>query len=248
MLITSSAHIAKLLAILSVAFIPSIAQAEHSATEAADYTERAALQWRERYNHTQAPHDLLSELRVWKQLGRCDELKSRAQLYLALPNTTPQSKHEIIHASLCCAPAQVHLPKDLRSHSPLRPSLHTTRRILSIRQHAQDSITPAQLAAWTISGEGVAAAASSSLYASVDLEPRAEGDPNHIKAQNQRRFSEARKRINATHWLIPTIYSISGMVTREGLVVFDQQLNQVEARVQPVYRAGGLGARLSIRF
>lgn len=206
-----------------------------------------ARQWLERFEHTQNPTDLREAMRAWQQSGQCAPLQKTAQRYLNIPDTPALIRHEALHAIQTCQNHPALTASDIRERSALRSNLSTLRRLATLRHHAQRSLSPAQLAAWSVAGEGAANAASSTLYAQLDLEPRAQDSPDKISAQNQRRFAEARRRISATHWIIPTIYSLSGAVTREGLIVYDEQVG-VKARLVPVYRSGGLGARLFIRF
>lgn len=206
-----------------------------------------ARQWLERFEHTQNPSDLREAMRAWQQSGQCAPLQKTAQRYLNIPDTPALTRHEALHALQTCQHHPSLSPPDIRERSALRSNLSTLRRLATLRHHAQRSLSPAQLAAWSVAGEGAANAATSTLYAQLDLEPRTQDSPDKISAQGQRRFAEARRRISATHWIIPTIYSISGAVTRDGLTVYDEQVG-VEARLVPVYRSGGLGARLFIRF
>ena len=208
--------------------------------------EERAERWRQRYAASLAPEDLLQEALAWQQAGRCQEATRAAQRYLTLLETPPTGRHLAMRALIDCQRDQLPDPAQLRAHSSVRANLQLLRRLIPLRQQLHQPPSPAQLAAWSITGEGLAQAAASTLHPTIDLEPRAQALDAPSNASG--RLAEARRRISAQHWIIPTLYSISGVVTRDGLVIYDEQLRDVEARLLPIYRAGGFGARIRIQF
>jgi hypothetical protein len=114
--------------------------------------------------------------------------------------------------------------------------------------------TPVESSSWTLEGVDADVAASALLYdlVSTDTEDdrlrRPEDEPTR-----PRQIKDARRRINARHWLIPSVYSATRAV-RTGFILMvmedpgAKKGHDVEARLVPQWASGSLGAKLRIAF
>ena len=59
-------------------------------------------------------------------------------------------------------------------------------------------------------------------------------------------YSDLARRVRSRHWIFPTLKEISGVVTREGVVVVDTE--EKDARLLPTLSFSTVGAKVRINF
>lgn len=245
--------------------------------------ERDANQASEQGRHTQAAHafhaafilsnraDLLRrEMLSWFQSDACDHTITRAKSYIQHPKASAIGKqvaHElIVVCDLRLAQTDIDagaLEKASRwledasqrtQSVAARARIDALRNVITQRSQLSGESNPSRQ--WALEGvdEGVVAVAVAHGIVSSDRERARLRDPRET-ARQRRKFVDIRRRLRLKHWVIPTLTSITRMVSREGLVLLvvkpektHRDDDPVEARLVPQYISGSVGARLRIKF
>lgn len=187
-------------------------------------------------------------LRAWRATQTCETRIEAAQTVIQDAKMSLEIKHEALQSIHACEERAGRSTDVIKQMSLLRPNLKTYRRLESIAQQTREDISSTQIAGWRVVGKAASFAASSMLYLDMNVSPMLPNMASATDARDRRRVNEARKRVQRLHWLIPTIYSISGIVTRDGWVVMDDPNAGASARVVPLWRSGSVGARLRVNF
>lgn len=190
----------------------------------------------------------LKQMRVAVAAGQCAKIRTVATRVLATPHMTNVDRHEAIQAFNQCRREGTPLAEQTRKLRTFRANLKSFLKNTTIKRQNQSLPHNTHIASWRIAGKSAAMASSAMVYLQIDVSPSLEAYQGGATRQEKRRFLEARNRLRQLHWLIPTIYSISGTITRDGIAVVDEDLNGREARLVPTWRSGRVGARLRIRF
>ena len=190
----------------------------------------------------------LKHMRAAVATGQCAQIRNVATRVLATPHMTDVDRHEAVQALNQCRREDTPSVEQTQRLSTFRANLKSFRKITAIKRQNQSLPHNTHIASWKIAGQSAALASSAMVYLQIDVSPSIEPYQSGATPQEKRRFLEARHRLRQLHWLIPTIYSISGTLTREGITVVDEDLNGREARLVPTWRSGRVGARLRILF
>lgn len=267
------------LLVLLCASAPASAQNVAKVTE----LERGAAQASEQGLHQQAAHayhaayelsdrpDLLrQEMLAWFQASECDHAIARAHTYIAHPKANTIGKQMADELIVVCdlrqAQAWIDAGQLDRASTALEDASRRTQsadaraRIDALREvithRAQLSGESDTERRWVLEGVGADVVASAVVHSMVasDREESRLRDPRET-ARQRRKLIDVRRRLRLKHWVIPTLTSISRMVSREGVVLLVLEQKQtrrddepVEARLVPQYISGSVGARLRIKF
>lgn len=185
-------------------------------------------------------------LKQWRATQNCTTRIDAARAIIHHTKISVQIKHEALQSIHACEARAGHSTSIIKQMSLLRPNLKTYRRLASIALQTKEEISSTQIAGWRVVGDAASLGSSGMMYLDMDVTPMMPVIMSATDARDRRRVDEARKRVQTLHWLIPTIYSISGIVTREGWVVMDEP--DSSARVVPLWRSGSVGARLHVHF
>lgn len=258
---------------------PALAQNVAQVTE----LERDAAQASAQGRHQQAAHayhaayelsgraDLLrQEMLAWFQASDCDHASARAHSYVAHPKANTIGKQMADELIVVCDLRQAQswidagqlerastaledASKRTRS-ADARARIDALREIITHRSQLSGESDPEK--SWVLEGVGAEVVASAMVHSMVasDREDAKLRDPRET-ARQRRKFVDIRRRMRLKHWVIPTLTSISRMVSREGVVLLVLEQKQtrrddepVEARLVPQYISGSVGARLRIKF
>lgn len=187
-------------------------------------------------------------LKQWRMTQSCDTRVDAAQAVIHHKKMSVELKHEALQSIHACEVRVGHSTSIIKQMSLLRPNLKTYRRLESIASQTNEDISSTQIAGWRVVGKAASLASSGMIYLDMDVTQIMPKIASVTDARARRRVNEARKRIQRLHWLIPTIYSISGIVTRDGWVVMDDPNAGASARLVPLWRSGRVGARLRVHF
>jgi hypothetical protein len=270
--------IARLLLILTT-LTPSVALAQQSSAE----VTRQGEALRARYERGRDPMVLAKESAHWRKNNRCFEATRAAEMVLAhegLPAHEAQSAHRII---LECATRDAELalaqgrPEDaidaLRRAQPhaaasreqrqLSDRVRAARKVQRARAVPIRPQTFSQVAASEVLGQGAAMAAGLPLGPIPTLVTSREVDIGLDQHPSQRQLQECAARLAVSHWLLPTLTSLSrmglqGLVLHEAGDGLDEAaelplllrlpFSSKEIRVVPQWNPNAPGARVRIRF
>ncbi len=207
---------------------------------------------------------------AWFQASDCAHAIERAHTYIIHPKANTIGKQMADELIVVCDLRQAQEWIDAgeleRASSALedasgrtrsanaRGRIDALREVITRRSQLSGESNPERR--WVLDGVNADVVASAIVHGMVtsDREASRLRDPRET-ARQRRKFVDIRRRLRLKHWVIPTLTSISRMVSREGVVLLVLEQKQtrrddepVEARIIPQYISGSLGARLRIKF
>lgn len=270
---------ARVLILILLTALPASALAQQSSGDASRQGE--ALQ--ARYERTRDPATLAEEAAHWRRANRCFEADRAAHMLLAhdaLPAADQRHAHDII---LECATRDAELalaqdrPDDaldaLKRAQPYADASRERRQLHDRVQAAQKArrkkrapVRPksfSQVAASESLGQAAAMAAGLALGPIPTLVTAREVEVGLDQEPSQRHLQECAARMAISHWLLPTITSLSrvglqGLVLHQAADGLDEPpelplllrlpFSSKEIRLVPQWNPSSPGARVRIRF
>jgi hypothetical protein len=247
---------------------------------------RRAEQLQRRYDRERTPALLIEEAAAWREANRCFEASRAAQMLLTLPSPPPVLAARAQHILLDCALRNADLAlAQGRTDDALATLTHTrtlltaerdqrqlTERVHAIRaaqrerRASQRPSSISQVAASQVLGQSAAVAAGLPIGPVPTLAAPTSPDEGLDLSPDQRHLQECAARLAVSHWLLPTIQSLSKMSLQglllhqraDGLAGVDEPpelplllrlpFSSKEIRLVPQWNPNAPGARVHIRF